>query len=361
MRAIFQSTVSEFYRQRAGMFFVLLGLLFGFMSGNEHHAFATFFMTDRFGMVYLLAIWIGYTAFCIQFLLNLWKQPDYHFVYHTRLWEPRQRYTRFGLLALGFLQPILYYGVYMCIIAVQDNRLTRIGPIFVFYLLLITVFIASFEWRIRRPRLFVAKKLSVGGSKIPRPKSWIYWTIEWLIREKGVTLLVSKLGTALIFTCTLLYYVTGDYDLRLPAIGLSLGYLLNIGLSYEIYDWESRIWVWGRSLPISVPRRFGRIILIHALILLPETLICFRYHLLSFWEISMLYSLGLSIVLLFHTYLYKKNGLMEDTMKPVLFGFVVLTLLILYKTPILLIAFAFVLASVYQFRKWYYGSVFSNN
>ena len=58
MKTILISTVSEFFKQRAGMFFVLIGILFGFLGGREHHAFAAFFLTDRFGMLYLFGIWL---------------------------------------------------------------------------------------------------------------------------------------------------------------------------------------------------------------------------------------------------------------------------------------------------------------
>jgi len=355
MKTLLFSTVSEFFKQRAGMFFVLIGILFGFLSGREHYAFASFFLTDQFGMLYLFVIWALYAIFCIHFLLNLWKQPAYHFVYQTRLWNAARRFFRFGMVTLGFLQPLLYYGIYMLSVALQANLLNRIWPVFIFYMILIPALVVCAEWRIRNPRLFVNKKQAISKWQIPRPNSWIYWSLEWLMREKGVTLLVCKTGSAIVFVCTLIYYQTDTYDLRLPAIGLSLAYLLNIGLSYELFQWESVVLLWNRSLPLSINKRFGRMILIHALVILPETLICFRYHVLTLTEIAQLYLLGLSILLLFHTYLYRKNGLLEDTMQPVLIGFVVLTLLILYKIPVLLIAVSGIFYSWYVFQKWYSG------
>lgn len=355
MKTILISTVSEFFKQRAGMFFVLIGILFGFLGGREHHAFAAFFLTDRFGMLYLFGIWLLYAIFCIHFLLNLWKQPAYHFVYQTRLWSGKTPFLRFGVVALGFLQPLLYYGIYILSVASQDKLLERVWPIFLFYTILISGIIAGTEWRIRNPRLFVDKKQTISKWQIPRPNSWIYWSLEWLVREKGVTLLVCKAGSALVFVCTLIYYQTDVYDLRLPAIGLSLAYLLNIGLSFELFQWESVVWQWNRSLPLSINKRFGRMLLIHALVILPETLICFRYNVLTFVEIGQLYYLGLSVLMVFHTYLYRKNGLLEDTMQPVLIGFVVLTLLILYKIPVLLIAVSGICYSWYAYQKWYSG------
>jgi len=355
MKILMISTVREFFRQRAGMFFVILGVLLGFMSSREHYSFALFFLTDPFGMHYLLVIWLIYCLLCIQFLIKLWSLPEYTFIYNSRLWIVSKRLTRFFLLALGLLQPLIYYGFYVVSIASQDGLLHRIWPICLYYVLLSTIVVFAAEWRIRHPHVYQKPIKTVFRWPFPRPASWIYWSMEWLLREKALTFLVCKIGAIGIVMGTLLYYSTGTYDIRLPAIGMSLGYLLNIGLSYELYRWESDIWLWGRTLPTSPFRRLLRLLALHALIILPETLVSLRQNALPFVEVLQLYGLGLSLLILFHVYLYKKGGLLEDTMQPVLLGFVVLTLLILYKSPIPAIAGTIFVFSYYKFPGWYRG------
>jgi len=354
MKMLMLSTVSEFFRQRAGMFFVLMGILFGFLSGAEHRAFALFFLTGSYGTLYLFAIWLCYTLLSLQFVIGLWKQPDYAFIYNVRIWALPKRAYRFVMLALGFLQPILYYGIYLVSIAVQADVAHRLWPVPFFYFILILILFSGAEWRIRNPQLFVAKE---GGSWIkwpfPRINSWAYWSLEWLFREKGVTLLAGKLGSVLVAVCTLLYYSTDTYDLRLPAVGLSLAYLLNIGISYELYKWESDVWLWGRSLPVSGLRRLGRVISLHAIIILPETLVAVRNGILTLFEVAQLYGLGLAILVFVHIFFYKKSQLLEDSIQTVLFGFIGLTLLILYKIPLLLIAACVFIFVLYIFPKWY--------
>ncbi len=359
MKVLFIATVREFYRQRAGMFFVLIAILFGFLSGREHKAFASFFLTDRFGLVYLFAIWLMYTLFCGHFLLNLWRQADYYFVFQSRLWSARQRFGRFSLLALGFLQPPIYYGIFMYFVALQEGILHRFWPALFFYIFLTLILAGCAEWRVHHPVLLVEKRQTTGFLKIPRPVSWIYWSIEFLFREKGITLLICKTGAALIFVGTLIYYSSDVYDIRLPAIGLSLGYLLNIGLSYELFRWERGVWLWSMSLPISTMTRFLRLLTIHAILLLPETFMLLRDPVLSVWEGVQLYGLGLAVLMLFHTYLYSKNGLLENYLQPVLWSFVGLTLLVLYKTPILLLTLLSLLYALFQYKKWHTGSVSS--
>lgn len=357
MKILMLSTVQAFFRKRAGMFFVLLAVLFGLMGGREHYGFALFFLTDPFGLFYLAVIWIIYTFLCGHFISNLWSQPDYLFIYHTRLWPNFKRIGRFFIMGLGFLQPILYYGIYLFLIARQDKLLQHFWPVLIIYFFLSTSLLFVAEWRIRYPQLFNSKTKSMFAWPFLRPVSWTYWSIEWLFRERGLTFLCCKVGAVGVIICTLLYYQTDTYEIRLPAIGFSLGYLLNIGLSFELFYWENEIWLWNRSLPVSTGRRFFRIAKIHAVLLLPETLIALRYQVISFLELTQLYSLGLSVILLFYTYLHKRCGLLEDMMKPVLIGFIILTFMILYKIPISGIALVGIASSRYFFGIWYGKSV----
>lgn len=353
MKILMLSTVQAFFRQRAGMFFVLLAILFGFMGGNEHYGFAVFFLTDPYGMFYLAFIWALYTYLCTHFILNLWTQPDYAFIYQCRLWPDFARLSRFLFMAIGFLQPILYYGIYLFGVARQEKLLYRIWPVPVCYCLLGAVLVLAAEWRLRHPAIFNSRVKKTFAWPFPRPVSWVFWSLEWLIRERGLTFLLCKTGAAGIIICTLIYYQTDVYDIRMPAIGFSLGYLLNIGLSFELFFWENSIWLWNRSLPVSISKRFLRIVYIHIILLTPETLVAIRYQVLSLFEIIQLFSLGLALVLLFHTCIYKRSGLLENMMKPVLTGFVVLTFMILYKIPVLGIATGAFFFACFLYFKWY--------
>jgi len=135
-------------------------------------------------------------------------------------------------------------------------------------------------------------------------------------------------------------------------IGVLLAYLLNLGLSLELYQWEAEIWLWGRSLPVPVWKRWGRVVAAHIVLIVPETVVMLRNGALGFAEVAQLYLLGLSILIVLHLYLYKKAGLPENALQVILFGFVGLTLIILYKIPLLLLAACGMLFSLYAFPKW---------
>ena len=335
-QTLFIATVREFFRQRAGFFLVAIFLIFGFLTSREHYAFALFFLTDEWGMVVLLVIWGTYTLLCAQFIARQWLRPENVFLHNVRLWPPAQRFFRLFLMALGFIQPLLFYGVYVLSIARQEKILSASWPLFVFWPLLCLILVGVTEWRLRKPDVASSARKAGIGLPFKRPTNMVFWTLEWLMRERGLTLLLTKLGAILFVTATLVYDSTGDYDLRLPAIGFTLAYLMNIGLSQELYEWENHVWLWGKNLPISRTKRFLQVVILHALLILPETFIAIRGGVdsLTAWEWMQVYGMGLACLLLYHAQLYRPTYNPEKVSQHILVGYLVLTFLILYSVPV---------------------------
>jgi hypothetical protein len=336
MKVLLLTTVREFYRQRAGFFLVLLGVLFGFLSGREHHAFAVFFLTAPQGALYLLVLWGLYAALLAQWVDRQWSLPAWAVVYQARLLPPMRKYRYLSAVVLGLLQPVLYHALYLLVVAGQEGLWGRFGPIGAVLLLLAGLLLAAANYRLQTPGRVQQRKGSTLRLPVRRPARWTFWTLEWLLRERGLTLLLSKAGAMLVMMGTLTYYQSGTYDLRLPAIGSLLAYLLNVGLSYELYGWESQQWLWARSLPVAYAKHYRRVVLLHALLLLPETLLALRYlgGELTAVAVLHLYGLGLGAVLLYHSSLYRKHRLAADTLRPVFWGYLLLTFAVLYHLPI---------------------------
>src|SRR5690606_24960391 len=169
----------------------------------------------------------------------------------------------------------------------------------------------------------------------------------------GLTLLLCKLGAAIGTAATLLYYGTDTYDLRLPAIGLSVSTLANIGLSYEIFQWDQKQWQWGQTLPLSLARRAFDLAAIHFLLLVPDFLIIVRYgwHLLRVGDLLQLILLQLCILLAYHSDLYRTRLPLEKMLGRVFVGVVTLTLMVLYKIQLPILACILLLPAYHSYRK----------
>ncbi|GAA4440721.1 hypothetical protein GCM10023091_24750 [Ravibacter arvi] len=354
MKTLYRSTVSEFYRQHAGFFLAVILLAFGFLSGGEHKALAMFFVTDKTGPPYLAAIWAAYWVLVRVFWSSLWASPPYVFIYQTRLLPPAIRFYRLAVLAAGLLLPAIAYGIWIIGNAAQAGLLP--GAVKVTGILLIywACLVFSADWQLKHQNIAANRKSLPVRFWFRRPASWIFWTAEWLIREKGLTLLLCKLGVTLFTICTLLYFGTDDYDIRLPAIGLSIATLANIGISYEIWHWENDIWRWRRSLPIPLLTRAFLLIGIHLLILVPDFLLSIRYAngLLTFPELAQLFLLQLAILLAYHGLLYKKDAPLDESLGAVFKWAIVLTLLILYRVPLPALAASLLLSGGWNYYKW---------
>jgi len=353
MHTLFRSTVGEFYRQRAGFFLIVILLAFGFLSAREHVGIAVFLLADKYGMISLAIVWVLYTLMAQIFWNALWSSPGYSFVYHARLLPAARRFSWLGVLAAGFLIPPLLYGAWIVNVALGEGIFDRSIPVLCIWAGMWLVLILWANRKLSNQDTAVSKKNVPAALRFKRPVSWVFWTLEWLLREKSLTLLLCKAGSLLFTITTLAYYGTDDYDLRLPAIGLSMAVLANIGLSYEVFHWETNIWPWARSLPISFLTRTGRLILVHFLLLAPDFLLTIRYgyHLLGFDEMSKIFFLQLSVLLWYHSSLYKEKPLLEDSLGAVFILFIVLTVLILYSTPLVLLAAALLAGGFLNFYR----------
>ncbi|TDB61856.1 hypothetical protein [Arundinibacter roseus] len=353
MKVLLLSTVREYYRQHAGLFLVILFVLFGFLSSREHYAFALFFLKDPNGMTYLLGLWLLYSFFAGYYVQQLWTQARYLFIYHLRLLPAKILLWRLSVMAFGLHLPLILYAFYLTLISIQEKILNATLPLSFFLFGLNALLVLLAVWRLRNPGAHAQKSRAGGFLPFPRPKNWIFWTLEWLLRERGITVLISKTGVFLAMTAALVYDSTGTYDLRLPAVGFTLAYLLNCGLLYEIYHWNYEIWRWTRNLPRSANRRLIEMLVVSMLCLLPETLLIYRYGTrFSGMDILQLNLLGVGCVVLYYVQLYRKAVLFETSIYPVFAGFIVLTLAILYHIPLALLAAGLLVAAWLGWHRW---------
>lgn len=353
MKTLFIATVGEFYKQRAGFFLTVVLLAFGFMGAGEHRALASFLASGAVGLAVLLVLWLAYTLMCGVFWNSLWRARAYTFVYHARLAPALKKLTWLGGIAAGFLIPVLLYGVWVIKTASGDSNLTGVFSVAGFWLLLWCSLVVLGNYLLNNQDTASKKTSLPAFASFKRPPNRVFWAVEWLVREKALTLLICKTGAAVFTAATLLYYGTDDYDVRLPAIGLLFAVLMNIGISHEIFHWETEIWRWGRSLPIPVSKRVAEVVVLHLLVLLPDTAVMLRYGfaLLSIPEILQLLLLQGSFLLWYHGTLYRTEKSLEDSLTVVFRVFIPLTLLILYRVPLPLISAGFLGVFYWQYRR----------
>lgn len=334
MDILMQTTVREFYKQRAGFFMVVILCGFGFMTPREHFGIAVFFLTSSplnfgaFSTLYVGLVWF--------FWNHLWKSRAYSFIYLLRLLPLRTRLVELICIAVGLLLPLILYFIWIFFVAAQLSLWNSLLTRSVFLLLWTGTLVAAGNYRLTHPNTSYTKRTVRSFLKRKRPVSMPLWTIEWLFRERGLTLLLTKLGSSLTIAATLWYYSTDEFDLRLPAVGLSFAALANLGISYETYRWRVEAWSWSRTLPLKRRQRVLDIVFTHFLLLIPELFVITRYGLseLEVVDLIQLFFFIWSILISYHGLLSFFNLPFENSLKRLFFPYIVLTILIMYQIPL---------------------------
>ncbi len=354
MNILFKSLVLSFYRQRTGFFFVVLLLAFGIMSSREHLALAALIMGNFLALGITGLLWAAYMGMAGGYCITLLHQKNYQFVRETYLLPAHVRWRLWLEVSAGLSAPVLTYGAFILVTGLQQRAFVACTLLTAILLLLLTgtAFLLERRTRIPLDSFGAVSRKAVLALPFRRKASWPLWTLEWLFRERGISLLLTKTMTFVLLAGVLPYYTPDTYDLRFPAFLFLVLSLLHIGLCRELFYWEHTVWSWQRSLPHSLLQRYSRLLLVLALLLLPEIFLTLRYGNLSATEILQLSLFSLSLVACYYTTLLVANPPLEAISGRLFAAFVAITFIILYHTPLSLAAVSLLVTSGLLFRKY---------
>lgn len=331
--------VTQFYKQRIGFFAVIAAIAFGVLTGREHTYIAETAIANLPFLGVICLFWLGYSLMVWSWIRHHLSLPEYRFIFSIRTVPFRERVRYFLQLGIYLQIPVLLYAAFILSIGLRKNAHYPVSILAVYVSALIVSTGLVIEWIIRNP-VYKSNSLQRQILNFNRPVSFTFWILEWLLRERTLTLMITKVASSILIAATMLYYQTGEYDIRLPALGLSLATMLNAGLSTEIFFWQNRQWAWIRSLPVPSVQYIQSILKTHILLLIPELLLTWRYGFSSLYgvEIIQLNLLSVSLILGIHARIYWYNRQLEDLIRKLFWLYILLTFVILYKTNLLFIA-----------------------
>jgi hypothetical protein len=149
-------------------------------------------------------------------------------------------------------------------------------------------------------------------------------------------------------------FPTDDYDHRLFGILAIIIAVSHLRICSEfVYFQNSNLEVF-KNLPLGFWYKVAMLVSGYLIILLPEIyLFIIRGHsLVGFGYISSWIVFLLSSVIFIHCFQYFKTLTDESKMRYFFFGFVLILLLVMYKTPILLLSGMFLLSGFWFFWKY---------
>lgn len=330
--------VTEFYRQSAGFFMVVLLLAFGFFSSVEHIALAQYAFRLPMVMGIYWLLWALYGLKTLQFIGQTLRQPEYQILFQLRLVPFVQRAGLLLGVQFLLLLPAVFYAIFMMVRAGIPLRATGgLVLVLVFLLGLIIAGAVQTDYWLRHPNARQGRQpLFRFKLNFRLTTPYVLFFVHYLLRHQPVALGLTKLASGLLVYGVCHLYPTDDYDGRLLAIGVLLSVAVHAALTHLFYQFEWEQLLLLRNLPIPLFNRFGGYALVLLLLWLPECALLLRYRpeKESFWLITQLCGFGGGLLMLMYTQLLLRPLSLEQLVGRVFWGFVLGVFIVMFRVDI---------------------------
>ena len=329
-----KTIVGQFYRQNAGLFFVVLMLAGSFLRAQEHIALAEAAVHTPFLLGLYQALWLLYTLFATRFAVGVIRQTEV--LYYFRLVPTLRRWLGLGAVHVMLLIPILVYMAFVGSISVEQQTTVSTLQLIAGAVLMLMLPLFWLEYALKTPNRdsLTAAVGAAWQTRFTTPYNLFF--IRYLLSYQPLLLFLTKVGTVLLMLGVLNLYPTDEYDVRLLALGILVTAVSHSSVMYHLYQFEHERLALLRNLPIPLSRRLGRYALLIALLLLPEGVLLFRYRPdeLSIGVIAGVWAFGHSLVLLLFSILFIRHRDL-DRVLPIVFAMLLAGFLtIMYQVPL---------------------------
>lgn len=328
-----KTIVNQFYRQNAGLFFVVLMLAGSFLRAGDHIALAEATVHSPVMLTLYQAFWLLYTVFATRFAVGTIRQTEV--LYQLRLIPTLRRWLSLLTVQYTLLSPILVYTAFVGWISWQQGTSGSSWQLVAGVIFMLVVPLFWLDHALKTPN---RQPLTVrlGGDWHERfTTPYTLFFIRHLIKNQPVLLFITKVGTCLLILGVLNLYPTDDYDIRLLALGAMLMAVSHSTVAYHLYQFEHERLAILRNLPIRPSRRLLSYALVFALLLLPEALLLPRYQPVgvSLVALAGVWVFGHSVTLLLFTLLLPRHRSLDQLMPLVCALLLVFFFCIMYQLP----------------------------
>ncbi len=348
--------VQEFYRSNASFFLLVIGIAAGFMRSYEHIALAEFFVASPLFLLIPVAVWILYTIKVVRYDLELLNRDENEFLYAFGFLPMREQFLSAALALSAQLMPMIVYGIFLAAIAWKNGRALALGVTAAACVSLIILSSFRIVAALRRPH--TEKRIwaltTYVNTRFTRP--YFLYFPEWIIRREVVMLTGTKIFSCIVLLGVSQLYKYDSYDARLFGMATVIAFTANINLVWELHRFENVHFSLLRNLPIPFPSRIGHFLLTLGLLTIPEagTVIKNLPADLNAADAASILVMGWSILVLFYGFLYLRDWGQEQMTPFIFFACIVHIVLILFRTPIVVLGLVNLVAGITMWKKRYY-------
>ncbi|MBT1688225.1 hypothetical protein [Dawidia soli] len=347
--------VLPFYQANTTLFLFIAVMAGGFMSGAEHVALATFFVSMPVSMLAPIAVWALYTFKVLRFNQTLLLRAENTFMQHYCLLPVRAQWLGWMSAVLVQLMPAIGYGMFLVLIAIQQKAWMSLAtvPLALATVLLLTVALL-YRGRLHARQHTPGRLRRLLDKTFVRPYPLFF--IEWIVRRQPLLLFGTKAFGCLLLLGITSLYTDESYDSRLLIMGVTVVAAANLQLIWELLQFEHVHFSIVRQLPLPFAQRIVYTVITLCALLLPETGIIITYFPANLAAIEAMVSVVylLAATVFFLGILHRRDrGL--DQLGGFAFAWVIgAVVLTLFRVPPFLLAAVNAIAGVYCWVRYFY-------
>ncbi|MEO8173263.1 MAG: hypothetical protein ABI581_09280 [Sediminibacterium sp.] len=353
--------VNHFYKVNAGFFLFCFFILFGVVSGGQLISYHLSLIQGMIGSPVFLScvifIWLLYTFKCVNYIARQISDPRQTFLFVLNTLPGSKQFRLMLFVHLMVYMPVLIYAMIVAGVAAKQHHFGAMTAVIISNVLMIGL--SAYLYTSYLGKRVTGIHFSIPGITLPKPfflvPLWFIW------KERKQMLLVTKL-----FSFALLYgfinlYEPDKPDARPLLLIMMLIATAHSAITLHIRSFEEDRFAFSKQFPVSLPKRFGFLLILYLLLLSPELLFMWKGFPLHFRlrDLPQIVLLTTSIPCFFYSILLMNDTDAKGYYRVVFLTCAVLFFVLLYDPGILLPAFiagiSFVLfhSHFYTFEKRY--------
>jgi len=352
IKILHSTVIHKFYERNSGFFLFIFFMMFGVVEStqivNYHLSLIYGMISSPIFLAIVCLLWSLYMIKCVAFFCQVLSLPENSFLRSLNILRPAKQF-KFVLYSITLIYiPVIIYTLLIIVISfrAEENAVALLITGFHGLLIFAGIRIILSRLNSTRPSRLVPPEI-----RWPWPKPFEFFYLSLLTSKLKTVLFITKIFS---FSAIILFMriPLDHYEYRTAAMGLLFGLAAHTVIIFEFRKLEDHSFLFARSLPLSMLRRWTYLIIIYALLLLPESVLLIVNHIHLIDAILILIG-GTSFVLFSHCSLYGKELNMDRHLQMILWLFLIGFGLTLFK-----LAFAasllILLLSWIRYRKQYY-------
>ncbi|MES2327999.1 MAG: hypothetical protein V4539_00260 [Bacteroidota bacterium] len=351
--------VNHFYKVNAGFFLFFFFVLFGVVNGSQlisyHFSLIQGMIQSYVFLACVIFAWLLYTLKCINYITKQLSEPGQQFLFVLNTAPRSKRLIWMLFVHMMVYMPVFLYAVIVAVIAAKQHYFGSMTAVIIsngFMILLSTgLYMRYLQKRVTGINFTLsAFQFSKPFFSIPL---WFLW------KERKQMLLVTKTFSLLLLYGFINLYEPDSPDIRPLLLIMMLIATAHCAIILQLRSFEEERLLFTKNLPVPLLKRFAWLLLMYALLLLPELVFMWKGFPLHFQlkDLPQVWLLVISILAFFHSILLMKDMDSEHYFRIAFIICATLFFILLYDPGIflplllLLIAYALYRSHLYDFEK----------